>query len=157
MAEGDAKDRAIRDVGALWARENPAAATEWVAAQSESGEGMRDVIATWVGQDAPAALSFIEDQPQGDVRDAATQAYLRTERSMAPEQSTALAESITDERDRSRAVLMTTNRWMRDDEAAARAYLEQTDAISDNVRERILNGNIGGRGGRGGGGRGRGR
>jgi hypothetical protein len=153
MAEGNEKERAIRDVGASWARENPAAAAEWVAAQESGGDGMRNVMATWAGQDAPAALSFIESQPQGAIRDSATQAYLWTNRDMAPTQSLALAETITDERDRSRAIGMTASRWMREDEVAAKAYVEQSTAISDEIKERILSGD-GGRGGdRGGRGR----
>lgn len=151
LSEGREKERAIRDVGASWAREDPAAAAEWVAAQSGGEDGMRNVMATWAGQDAPAALSFIESQPQGEIRDSATRAYLWTNRSMAPEQSTTLAETITDERDRSRAIGMTVGRWMREDEPAARAYLEQTTAISDGIKERILSGDSGrdrGRGGR---------
>lgn len=156
MTEGREKERAIRDVGSSWARENPAAAAEWVAAQESGGDGMRSVIATWSGQDAPAALSFIESQPQGEIRDSATQAYLWTNRDMAPSQSITLAETITDDRDRSRAIGMTASRWMREDEAAAKAYVEQSTAIDDGMKERLLNGNDGGRGrGRGGPGGGR--
>jgi hypothetical protein len=146
MTEGREKERAIRDVGSSWARENPAAAAEWVASQESGGDGMRNVMATWSSQDAPAALSFIESQPQGEIRDSATQAYLWTNRDMAPAQSINLAETITDERDRSRAIGMTASRWMREDEVAAKAYVEQSTAISDEVKERILSGD-GGRGG----------
>ena len=149
MAEGGEKERAIRDVGSAWARENPAAAAAWVASQESGGDGMRNVMATWAGQDAPAALSFIESQPQGAIRDSATQAYLWTNRDMAPAQSISLAETITDERDRSRAVGMTAARWMREDEVAAKAYVEQSTAISDDMKQRILSGDGGDRGGRG--------
>ncbi|MFC7338815.1 hypothetical protein ACFQY0_16585 [Haloferula chungangensis] len=156
MAEGGEKERAIRDVGSSWAREDPAAAAAWVASQESGSDGMRNVMATWAGQDATAALSFIESQPQGEIRDSATQAYLWTDRSMAPSQSITLAETITDDRDRSRAVGMTASRWMREDEAAAKAYVQQSTAISDEVKERILSGDAGrGGGDRGRGGRGR--
>lgn len=153
MTNGGEKERAIRDVASSWAREAPADAAEWVAAQSDGADGMRNVMATWAGQDAPAALSFIESQPQGEIRDSATQAYLWTDRSMEPSQSITLAETITDDRDRSRAVGMTASRWMREDEAAATAYVEQSTAISDDIKKRILSGDAGDRGR--GGGRGR--
>ncbi|MGB6221771.1 hypothetical protein [Haloferula sp.] len=151
LSEGREKERAIRDVASSWAREAPAEAAEWVVAQDSGADGMRSVMATWAGQDSAAALSFLESQPAGEMRDSATQAYLWTDRSMPPAQSLNLAEAITDERDRSRAVGMTASRWMREDESAARAYVEQTTAISDEVKERILSGDGGDRG------RGRGR
>ena len=161
MSDGREKERAIEDVASSWARQDPAAAAEWVAGQSDGADGMRDVMATWAAQDSAAALTFLESQPQGEIRDSATQAYLWTNRSMAPTESLPLAETITDERDRSRAIGMTAMRWMREDEAAATAYVQQSTAISDEVKERILSGEGGGgdrgRGGPGGGGGGRGR
>ncbi|MEP4079678.1 hypothetical protein [Haloferula sp.] len=158
MSSGNEKERAVRDVAQSWAREAPADAAAWVVAEGgEDGEdGMRSVMATWAAQDSVASLDFIESQPQGEIRDSATQAYLWTNRSMEPADSTILAETITDERDRSRAIGMIAGQWMRNDESAATAYLEQTTAISDEVKERITSGDGGrDRGGRGGGGRGR--
>jgi len=140
MSEGGEKERAIRDVASSWAREAPAEAAEWVAAQDGGADGMRNVMATWAGQDSVASLSFIESQPVGEMRDSATQAYLWTNRSMETTESLSLAETITDERDRSRAISMTVGRLMREDESAAKAYVEKTTAISDDIKERILSG-----------------
>ncbi|MEM1082565.1 MAG: hypothetical protein AAGI48_00450 [Verrucomicrobiota bacterium] len=140
MSEGRERERAIRDVASSWAREAPAEAAEWVVGQGDGEDGLERVIATWAGQDSAAALSFIQEQPEGEMRDAATQTYLRTDRSLEPEASISLAESISDERDRSRTVARTAMRWMRDDETAARTYVEQTSSISDDLKERLLSG-----------------
>lgn len=148
LSDGREKERAVRDVASSWAREAPADAANWVVEQNAGDGGMRSVIMSWSNQDSAAALSFIQGQPEGEMRDTATQTYLWTNRSMEPAQSIALAESISNERDRSRAVGRTAARWMRDDEAAARSYLEQSSAVSDEMKERILSGD-GRRGDRG--------
>ena len=49
-----------------------------------------------------------------------------------------VAENISDERSRSRTVGWMASRWMREDEEAAKAYIESTDAISDSTKEHIL-------------------
>ena len=49
-----------------------------------------------------------------------------------------VAEGITDERSRSRMVGWMVARWMREDEAAARAYATESAAISDRMKQHIL-------------------
>ena len=158
MEAGRDRDRAVRDVAEAWAREAPSEAASWLLQQDteDVGDAMRRVVGNWANQDSTAALGFIESQPIGEARDAATQAYLWTQRDTEPSQAIELAESISDDRDRSRTVAMTAFRWMREDETAARAYIEQSTAISDEAKQRILDGD-GGRGFGGPGGRGRGR
>lgn len=153
METGRSRDRAIEDVAQAWAANDPAKAAEWLVSQ-ETGEmegAMRRVMMTWVGQDSASALSFVDSQPAGEARDTAASTYLWMNRDGDPQQSLALAETITDEGDRNRAIGMTARRWMGEDEAGAKAYLEQSTLLSDEAKERILSGDGGGRG------RGRGR
>ena len=72
------------------------------------------------------------------------------------------AETITDEGDRNRAIGVAAMRWMREDEAAAKEYVQSSTVLSDEAKQRITEGRGmwgGGGGGRprgGGGGGGRG-
>lgn len=157
LSEGRGRDQAIRDIAGEWSRNNPSEAAAWLVSQSpeDMGDAMRSVMGNWVNQDSAGALNFIQQQPVGEGRDTATQTYLWMNQDMAPGDAVALAESISDERDRSRTIGMTAWRWMQEDETAARAYVESSTALSDEAKQRILNGEGGGPGR--GFGRGRGR
>lgn len=152
MSAGAEKDRTVRNVASAWSRESPDQAAAWLLDQTPEGMGdaINDVVQNWTRQDAEGARSFIEAQAVGEVRDSATQAYLRANRSGEPVESMALAETITDESTRSEAVAITAARWMREDEDAAKAYLETSTAVSDEMKKRLLDGGGGWFGGRGG-------
>ena len=87
-----------------------------------------------------AALAFANSYQPGPVRDSAVQSYIWSNNTAAPADLVKVAETITDEGDRSRTIGMTAMRWMREDEAAAKAYVEQSTALPDDAKERILEG-----------------
>lgn len=151
MAAGRDRDRAVENIAEGWARKDPAAAAAWVSQQQtdDMDDAMRPVIAAWAGRDSAAALSWIQAQPEGEVRDEAIGTYIWTNRSGDPQSTMQLAESISDEGDRNRSIFMATRRWMEQDNAAATEYIQQSTALSDEAKQRILEG--GGRGGWGGG------
>lgn len=140
MDEGRSRDRAVEDIAQAWASEDPAQAAEWLVGQEtdDMGGAMRRVMMSWVGQDSASALSFVESQPAGETRDSAATTYLWMNRSGDPQESLGLAETISDENSRNRAIGMTARRWMEEDEAGARAYVEGSEFLSDDVKERIL-------------------
>lgn len=116
-------------------------------------ESMREVMPIWASADSAAALSFIQSQTSPEVKDRAAESYIWSNRSTPPAQLVEVAAMISDEGDRSRATGIVAARWMQEDKAAATNYLNSTDAISPEVKERLLNGQSmwGGRGrGRGG-------
>lgn len=155
MADGDSKNRAVSDVVSALARQDPQAAADFLSKQgSEQAQrdSMRDLMPTWVNQNASAALTYATSLPEGNVRDSALQSYVWSNNSAAPADLVQVAESITDERDRSRTVGITVSRWMREDPVAAKAYVEQSTSIPDDAKQRLLEG-----GNMWGGGRGRGR
>lgn len=141
MESGGERDRAIEDVAEAWGRENPSEAADWLVQQEtgEADDAMRRIMGNWAEQDQEGALSFIDSQPSGEIRDSATQTYLWVNRDTEPTQAMAMAESISDDRNRARTIGMTAGRWMREDEDAARSYIQQTDAISPEMKERLLN------------------
>jgi hypothetical protein len=155
VAEGNDRDRAISGIAEGWARQDPAAAAAWLSQQTtdDMDDAVRSVVSAWAGRDSAAALSWIQAQPQGEVRDEAIGTYIWTNRSGDPQSTMQLAESISDEGDRNRSIFMATRRWMQQDREAATNYIQQSTTLSDEAKQRILEGGRGGWGG----GRGRGR
>lgn len=140
ISDEDSRDRAIRDVASTWSREDPKAAATWLVEQDADDGAMWRVMGNWVSQDSAGALTFIQEQPVGEMRDTATQTYLRMNRNGDPAEAVSLAEGISDEGDRSRTLSRTVSQWMREDEAAATSYVQSTDMLSDNAKERLLSG-----------------
>jgi hypothetical protein len=155
MQDGDAKNRVLGEVVGDWARVNPAAAADLLKKQTSEEaqrDGMRQLMPAWVGQNPAAALEYADSYQAGPVRDSALQAYVWSNQSGAPADLVKVAESITDEGDRNRTIGMAAARWMREDETAAKAYIQQSTTLSDDAKERILDGRGfwgGGRGRRG--------
>lgn len=158
MADGDSKNRAVTDVVSALARQDPQAAADFLSKQGDEQsqrDSMRNLMPAWVAQNSAAALTYATSLPEGNVRDSALQSYVWSNNSASPSDLVQVAEAITDERDRSRTVGITVSRWMREDPVAAKAYVDQTTAIPDDSKQRILEGgNMWDRGGRGGRGRG---
>ena len=154
---GRDRDRAIEDIAGSWARKDPASAAAWVIQQQQEDpeDAIRSVISTWAGQDSAATLAFIQQQPAGEMRDDATSTYIWSNRGADPQETIKLAESISDEGSRNRTVGMAAMRWMQEDKEAATAYIQQSTALSDEAKQRLIESEGRGWGGRGGpGGRG---
>ena len=115
---------------------------------------MRNLMQTWVGENASAALAYANSYTAGDVRDSALQSYVWNNNSAAPADLVKVAETITDEGERSRMVGQVAANWMREDPTAATAYIQQSTVIPDDQKQRIISGQGGFGGGRGGRGRG---
>jgi hypothetical protein len=155
MEAGDAKDDLVGDVVEDLARLSPQSAADFLKKQDSEDaqrEGMRELMPTWVAQNSAAALTFANSFEAGGVRDSALQAYVWSNNSTPPADLIKVAETITDEGDRNRAVGIAAARWMQEDADSAKAYVQQSTSIPDEAKERIIEGR-----GMWGGGRGRGR
>lgn len=153
MQDGDAKNDIIGEVIGDWARINPNAAADLLKKQTDEGaqrRGMRQLMSAWVTQDPTAALAYANSYQAGSVRDSALQSYVWSNQKGNPSDLVKVAETISDEGDRNRSIGITTARWMREDESAAKTYIQQSTTISDEAKQRILEGGgmWGGRGGR---------
>ena len=150
MEAGDAKDRAVESVVGDLAKKDPQAAAEFLKGQdSEKAleDGMRPLMQQWTIQNPAAALAFVNSYEAGPVRDSAAQAYVWSNNTSKPSELIKIAESITDDGDRNRSVGVTAMKWMAEDPAAAKAYIQASTSIPDDAKERLMNG--GGWGGRG--------
>ena len=154
MQDGDEKNNVVGEVIGDWARVNPTAAGDLLKKQTDEDaqrDGMRQLMPAWVGQNPTAALEYANSYQAGPVRDSALQSYVWSNQGGEPADLVKVAETITDEGDRNRTIGIAAARWIREDETAAKAYIQQSTTISDDAKQRILEGGGwgGGRGGRG--------
>ena len=142
MPAGDARDGAVAIVAGDLARVDPQAAADFIKQQdSEKAQqnSMRQLMPTWVAQNPTAALAYANSFQDGSVRDSALQSYVMSNNTAAPADLVKIAETVTDAGSRDRAIGMAAGRWMREDPAAATAYIQQSN-LSDNAKQRILSG-----------------
>ncbi len=153
MPDGDAKSRLIPEVIGDLAREDAQAAGDLLKKQgSEDAQrgGMRPLMSTWTAANPAAALDYANSFEPGRVRDSALQTWAFSNTQGDPGEIVKVAETIGDQGDRNRAVGMTAMRWMREDEPAAKAYIESSTVLSDNAKQRLSQGgNFWGGGNRG--------
>jgi hypothetical protein len=154
MEAGDPKDRLIPDVVGNLARKDPQAAADLLQQQdSEQAQrdGMRQLMPALVAKDAISALAYAQSFPAGPVQDSAIQSYLWNDHTTPPVDLMKVAESISDDGSRNRAIGMTAMQWMKLDPTAAKDYINSS-ALPDEQKQRIISGQgiWGGGGNRGG-------
>lgn len=155
MTDLEARADAAPTVAKNYAKADVQGSMTWLNTLDDEAkrESMREVMPIWAASDAQATLQFIQSQTSPEVKDSAAESYIWSNRTTPPSELVNVAAMISDEGDRSRATGIIAARWMQEDKAAATQYINSTDAISADVKERLLNGGSlwGGRG------RGRGR
>ncbi len=150
MADGDDKNRALRNVLENLSKTDSTAALKQLGTLTpeQQQRSIGPVIQNLAVTDNTAAMKYVQGLEQGPVRDRGIQEIIQADRKSEPAALVTLAETITDEGDRNRTVGMAAMRWMREDETAAKAYIQQSTSIPDNMKQRMLDG--GRRGGDGG-------
>ena len=78
--------------------------------------------------------------PQGELRDEATATFIWSNRSADPQDSLILAEAIGDDGTRNPTIGMTVMRWMQEDREAATSYVQSSTSLSDEAKERLIEG-----------------
>ncbi|TAE90828.1 MAG: hypothetical protein EAZ81_08565 [Verrucomicrobia bacterium] len=156
IADEQQRLRATATVAERMSRENPQQAFELVVSSGSemADDAMRNVMMNYSRQDSVGAMNAIQQLPQGSARDTAIGTFVFANSSNDHAQTMALAESISDERDRARAIGISAAKWMATDAEAAKAAVQQSTALSDEMKTRIIEGGQNwrgwGRGGRGG-------
>lgn len=143
MAAGDEKDGLIAEIAGSLAKSDPQAAADFIKRQdSEQAQrdSMRELLPAMTAKDPAAALAFVNSYQPGAVRDSAAQAYVWSNNTGSPADLMKVAETITDEGDRSRTMGIAAMRWMREDPAAAKAYVAASTSLTDEAKQRITEG-----------------
>lgn len=140
MAEGDEKNRAIRNSLEILSKTNPTKALAEIAKLDAEVQrrAIEPVISNYVVSDPSAAEIYVKNLEEGPVRDNAVSALVRSSTG-DPANLLALAETIEDEGDRNRTIGVAYMKLYREDQEAAKAYVESS-SLSDGMKERLLNG-----------------
>jgi hypothetical protein len=159
MTDPDAIREAVPTVAKNYARSDVRGSMDWLNSLNNDDakrDSMREVMPIWSASDSAAAIDFIKGQTSPEVKDRAAETYVWSNRNSPPAELAEVAGMITDEGDRNRATGIVAARWMQEDKAAATEFINGTNSISDEMKERLLSGQSmwGGRdrGGRGSGG-----
>ncbi|MCH2579963.1 MAG: hypothetical protein MK133_02045, partial [Planctomycetes bacterium] len=138
--EGEERDELVAVVSREGARQDAPAAFDWLTeAGSESAveEGIGRVVGALSREDPEGGLEYIDSQSAGEVRDNAVQGYVYGNRDAPPAETIRLAETISGEESRQRAVTRVAYEWARQDPQAPLQSLDTTEAIGEASRERI--------------------
>lgn len=140
LPAGEERDELVAEVSREWARQDAPAAFEWLTESGSEGaveEGIGRVVGALSREDPERVLDYIDSQDAGEVRDNAVQGYVYGNRDAPVAEKIRLAETISGEDDRQRAVTRVAYEWAREDPEATLQYLETTDSIGEDSRERI--------------------
>lgn len=139
--EGELRAEAFEDVAQAMAGDDAPEAMSWVMENGnavDQQEAVGEVMNSWVGQDRSGALEWISSQESGGVRDEAVQSFIFNDHSQTDGSTLAMAESITDEGARQRAVGVAAFRWLNNDQDSALEYIRASDVLDDTGRDRLL-------------------
>ncbi|MFK7851303.1 MAG: hypothetical protein AB8D78_10020 [Akkermansiaceae bacterium] len=143
MTDEEAKADAIPEVAKNYARLDVKGSMDWLnSLDSEEAkkDSMRQVMPIWAASDSEGALEFVKNQPSAEVKDRAAETYIWSNRTSSPSELAGVAEMITDKGDRSRATGVVAARWMQEDKEGATEYINGSETLSDDAKERLLSG-----------------
>ena len=142
LPAGEERDELVAEVSKEWARQDAPSAFEWLTESGSEGaveEGIGRVVGALAREDPERVLDYIDSlaPDAGEVRDKAVQGYVYGHREAPPADTIRLAETISGEEDRQRAVTRVAYEWARQDPQATLRYLETAEAIGEDSRQRI--------------------
>lgn len=143
MTDAEARRDAVPTVAKNYARSDVRGSIDWLSSLDDDDakiDSMREVMPIWAASDGEAALGFINAQNSPEVKDRAAETYIWSNRSSPPAQLAEVAGMITNEGNRRRATGIVAARWMQEDKEGATQFINGSDAINDDMKERLLSG-----------------
>jgi hypothetical protein len=132
---------AAAQVALRWANNDPVAASAWIGQLPEGDtrtSAARSVAAQWAGEDPVAATGWLERLPTGATRDAAVSAFTQQAVGSDPEGAAAWASTIADANTRNNSIEGIARQWLRTDKKSAVKWINQSPAISAEMKQRLL-------------------
>jgi hypothetical protein len=142
LPPGKEQDWAVLAVINHWTGTNPVAAASWTTQFPEGPlreRAMSVVARQWGQRDWNAAAGWLETLPMGSSRDAAIGAFVTSADGYDIKLALEWANQMDAPESRAARVENTARRWLREDNAAARAWLEKA-ILPEGVVERLLSG-----------------
>ena len=92
----------------------------------------------WASQDPVATTGWLERLPAGATRDAAVSAFTQSAINTDPEGAAVWASTIANENVRNTDLERIARQWLRTDKTAAQNWINQSPAISTEMKQRLL-------------------
>ena len=126
-----------------WAKTDLPAARQWASALPEGSvraTAWRGLVDGWAGYDLAGAMAWIEQQEPGASRDNGLSGLVQGEFSsgLKPADALRLARLVSSEDERRMDLQLLAANWLRQDRAAATAWLQQEPAFDADTRTRLL-------------------
>jgi len=140
LPPGKEQERAAQAVIESWIRTDPAAAAAWTTQFAEGPlreEAMSVVARHWSMRDWNATAGWLEKLPAGSSRDAAIGSFVTGADGYDIKLALEWANQLEAPESRIMRVEHTARRWLREDNAAARAWLEKAQ-LPSGLAERLL-------------------
>ena len=140
LPPGKDQDRAVLAVTDRWTDIDPAGAAAWTMQFAEGSlreEAMSSVARQWGLRDWNATAGWLEKLPNGSAKDAAIGAFVTSADGYDIRLALEWANQIEAPENRARRVEETARRWLREDNAAARAWLAKAQ-LPSGLAERLL-------------------
>lgn len=120
-------EAAVATIAASLAQKNLTAAVAWMNRLHRPGQqaaAVSELMGTWIQQDSEAASLWVNQQPQGEVRDAAARALIHEIKESSPSDAWAWASSLHSPSLRKQTQDEVMQAWHQANPAAAQAILE---------------------------------
>jgi hypothetical protein len=143
MTDIEARRDAVPIVAKSYARTDVRGSIDWLNSLDDNDakiDSMREVMPIWAASDSEAALGFIKSQNSPKVKDSAAETYIWSNRASKPAELVEVAGMITDEGSRGRATGIVAARWMQEDKEGATQFINGSDSINKDMKERLLSG-----------------
>jgi hypothetical protein len=140
LPPGEEQNQAVLAVIDRWIATDPGAAAIWATQFAEGPlreEAMTLVARHWGQSDWNATAGWLETLPTGASRDAAIGAFVTSADGYDIKLALEWANQMEDPESRARRVEHTARRWLREDNAAARAWLEKAQ-LPSGMAERVF-------------------
>ncbi len=98
---------------------------------------MQAVAGNWAQVDSAGAAVWLQNLAPGRSRDSAIAGYVGTVADSDPQKATQWVAAIVDEKTRLSVMEWIARPWLRMDEAAARAWIEQSE-LSQETKQELL-------------------
>lgn len=140
MPPGKEQDQAALAVIDRWTSTNPVAAAAWTTGFAEGPlreQAMSLVARQWGLRDWNGTAAWLESLPMGSSRDAAIGAFVTSADGYDIKLALEWANQMENAESRATRVEETARRWLRENNAAARAWLEKAQ-LPSGMAERLL-------------------
>jgi len=138
LGSSPTNDRAVARVAEEWAEKNPAEAARWVR-ELPSGTAknlsLEKTIREWTRSDITAAGEFLNTLKKGAFRDQGIVQYARQTTKDDPLTAIEWAKTISHPKTSEQTLKEILGSWIRRDEPAAQAWIEQTGYTWEDVHE----------------------